>query len=234
MFIAADDMSAVDMSAWYMIIPVLTFVLGTILQVEKWRWFRLFILLPGTLGAILLVGSVQENAFSSDAVSFSFGRSERIFLIGCLMMAVYPVLSKRYIQKEKIIASALLTSFWSLLIGGICIATIATLTDYSQWRYLFENASATDYLWILYLGVGSSALTFFLMQQATLSLVPTQIVAYHFLVPILSLMVAWYHYPEGIQWVTIPGLCVVIVAVILLNNIKSEPDNRPKKMDLMD
>ena len=221
MFIAADYLSAVDMSVWYMAVPLFAFILGVILQVEKWRWFRFAILLLGMLGAVLLALGAHDQIFSLDTLSVHFGKGEQIFLTGCLMMAFYPVLSKRYILKKEIIASPLLTTFWSLLIGGASIAMIATLSNDIQWSVLFEKANIQDYLWILYLGVGSSAFTFFLMQKATLNLMPTQIVSYNFLVPVVSLLVIWFHFPDRIQPITLLGMGIVIAVIILLNKVKS-------------
>ena len=76
--------------------------------------------------------------------------------------------------------------------------------------------TALDLALLVYLGLFSSALTFWLMQRATAALTPGAVTAYGYLVPFVSMLLLFVQSPERIGWAWLPGSLAVLLAMGLL------------------
>ena len=74
----------------------------------------------------------------------------------------------------------------------------------------------TDGLLLLYLGVFSSGMTFWLSQRATAVLTPAAVTAYSYLVPFVSMLLLFIEQPQRIGWHWLPGSLLVVIAIALL------------------
>ena len=69
---------------------------------------------------------------------------------------------------------------------------------------------------VIYLGVFSSGMTFFLQQRATAVLTPGAVTAYSYLVPFVSMVLLFVAQPQRIGWHWLPGSLMVVLAIALL------------------
>ncbi|MDR5866350.1 DMT family transporter [Halomonas koreensis] len=209
MFWAAHHATALSMATLYVTVPLLAYAMGLGLGVERRSWRLPGILALGALGAL---GLALAEAVTGDG-AWRLGRGEAVFFLGCLCSALYPVLSKRGLGAGRLPASAAVRTFWSLALGGaliglagLALEPVTRLTTMT-WR---------DGLLIVYLGLCSSALTFWLMQRATAVLTPGAITAYGYLVPFVSMLLLFVEAPSRLGWAWLPGSALVLLAIALL------------------
>ena len=82
-----------------------------------------------------------------------------------------------------------------------------------------------DLALVIYLGLFSSALTFWLMQRATAVLTPGAVTAYGYLVPFISMLLLFMTAPGQFGWHWLPGSLLVLIAIGLLL-FRAEPGRR--------
>lgn len=209
MFWAAHRTSALTMATLYVSVPLLAYFFGRVIGVEQRAVKLLGILAMGAMGALGLAWA--ESAGQFNEVQLGIGAA--IFFLGCIASALYPVLSKWGIAREWLSPRAEVRTFWSLVIGAALIALPGAFGDQPQ-RLL--QMTLLDTLLLVYLGVFSSGVTFWLMQRATAVLTPGAVTAYSYLVPFVSMLVLFFTEPQRIGWQWLPGSVVVLVAIALL------------------
>jgi drug/metabolite transporter (DMT)-like permease len=97
---------------------------------------------------------------------------------------------------------------WSVLVAlaGLVLEDIQQLIP----------LTLTDGLLLLYLGVFSSGVTFWLTQRATAILTPAAVTGYSYLVPFLSMLSLFIEQPQRIGWQWLPGSLMVLLSIVLL------------------
>ena len=209
MFWAAHRISALSMATLFVSVPLLAYCIGRGLGVEQPAGRLLAILALGALGALGL--AMAES--NGDIAQLKFGFGELAFFFGCIASAMYPVLSKWGLQRGVLAPQAGLRTFWSLLMGAMLIGALGlvweqpTALTRMDWR---------DVALVVYLGVFSSGMTFFLQQRATAVLTPGAVTAYSYLVPFVSMLLLFIAQPQRIGWHWLPGSLLVIIAIGLL------------------
>ena len=209
MFWAAHHATALSMATLHVSVPLLAFLLGLGLGVERSGWRLPSILALGALGALGL--AVAEG--SQQGGGPAFGRGEAVFFLGCIATACYPVLSRWGLASGRLPESAAVRTFWSLGAGGVLIG-LAGLAVEPVGR--LAAMTGLDLALLVYLGLCSSALTFWLMQRATAALTPGAVTAYGYLVPFVSMLLLFVQSPDCIGWVWLPGSLAVLLAMGLL------------------
>ncbi|GAA0637357.1 DMT family transporter [Halomonas beimenensis] len=220
MFWAAHHATALSMATLYVTVPLLAYGMGLGLGVERLAWRLPAILALGALGALGLAFAEAQQRGGE----WRLGAGEGVFFLGCLCSALYPVLSKRGLNAGRLPASAAVRTFWSLALGGTLIG-LAGLTVEPVTR--LASMTWRDGLLIVYLGLCSSALTFWLMQRATAVLTPGAITAYGYLVPFVSMLLLFLETPSRLDWVWLPGSVLVVLAIALLLHHDPSPSASP-------
>nr|WP_246385969.1 EamA family transporter [Halomonas campaniensis] len=209
MFWAAHHATALSMATLYVTVPLLAFLLGLGLRVERPGWRLPAVLALGALGAL---GLAVAEAWQQGG-RLRFGVGEAVFFLGCVSTALYPVLSKWGLATGRLPASAAVRTFWSLGAGGVLIGLVGLAVEPLG---VLATMSARDLALLVYLGLFSSALTFWLMQRATAALTPGVVTAYGYLVPFVSMLLLFVQSPARIGWAWLPGSLTVLVAMGLL------------------
>lgn len=209
MFWAAHRVSALSMSTLFVSVPLLAYCLGRGLGVEQPAGRLLAILALGAAGAMALAWAENGGAFSG----LKLGFGELAFFFGCVASALYPVLSKWGLQRGWLAEQAGLRTFWSLLVGAALIGTLGLVGEQAS---ALAAMTLLDLALVIYLGVFSSAMTFFLQQRATAVLTPGAVTAYSYLVPFVSMLVLFISQPQRIGWHWLPGSAMVLLAITLL------------------
>ena len=171
MFWAAHRSTALSMATIYVSVPLLAYFLGRLIGVERRAGSLMALLALGAAGALGL--ALAQAGGQLDALQF--GSGEIAFLIGCFASASYPVLSKWGLQRGWLSEQAAFRSFWSLLAGSVLVAVLGFISESPQ---QLLRMTASDVALLVYLGVFSSAVTFWLMQRATAVLTPGAVTAY--------------------------------------------------------
>ncbi len=217
MFWAAHRTSALSMATLYVSVPLLAYFLGRAFGVERRASQLLGILILGAAGALGLAWA-EAGGQSSE---LQFGLVEAAFFVGCLASALYPVLSKWGLNHGWLSPWAELRTFWSLFTGSVLVGLLGLIWEDPQ---LLIPLTLTDGLLLLYLGVFSSGMTFWLTQRATAVLTPAAVTAYSYLVPFVSMLVLFTDQPQRIGWHWLPGSLLVVLAIALL--LKRDAANR--------
>ncbi|MEQ6889566.1 DMT family transporter [Halomonas sp. CS7] len=209
MFWAAHHATALSMATLFVTVPLLAFLLGAGFGVERLSWRLPAILALGAAGALGL--AIAESLGQGGRLRFGIG--EAVFFLGCLATALYPVLSKWGMTTGRLPASAAVRTFWSLGLGALLVG-LAGLAVEPVAR--LASMTGRDLLLLVYLGLFSSALTFWLLQRATAVLTPGAVTAYSYLVPFVSMLLLFVRDPGRIDWVWLPGSLLVVVAIAML------------------
>ncbi len=209
MFWAAHRVTALTMAAFSVSVPLLAYGFGRALGVEAPAYRLLGTFTLGTIGALSLIFAQGAG----DAADLRIGWNEGAFFLGCVALALYPVLSKWGLVRGILSRDAAVRTFWSLFVGAILIAAIGLIyepiTALSQMRF-------EDVLLVVYLGVFSSGATFWLLQRGTGALTPGTVTAYNYLVPFVAMLVLFATQTDVIGWHWLPGSLLVMVAMLLL------------------
>ncbi len=209
MFWAAHRVSALSMATLFVSVPLLAYCLGRGLGVEQPAGRLLAILALGAGGALGLAWA--ENG--GDFAGMQLGLGELGFFLGCVASALYPVLSKWGLARGALPKQAGLRTFWSLISGAVLIGLMGLLWEAPQ---ALLKMNLLDVLLVIYLGVFSSAMTFFLQQRATAVLTPGAVTAYSYLVPFVSMLLLFFDQPARMGWHWAPGALTVMLAIALL------------------
>lgn len=209
MFWAAHHATALSMATLFVSVPLLAFLLGLVAGVERLAWRLPAILALGACGALGLAWA--ESRGSSEGLRLGWG--EAVFFLGCVSSALYPVLTKWGLGHGWLSPSAAVRTFWSL-VGGALLIGAAGLALESVDR--LAAMTPLDAALLLYLGICSTALTFWLQQRATAALTPGAVTAYSYLVPFVSMLLLFVREPASIGWTWLPGSVLVLTAIGLL------------------
>ena len=209
MFWAAHRISALSMATLFVTVPLLAYCLGRLIDVERAAAGLLGILALGAGGALGL--ALAENG--GDFSELRPGWGEALFFAGCLASALYPVLTKWGLKRRLLAEQAVLRTFWSLAAGALLIGAAGLVWESPR---ALLGMRPSDLGLVIYLGLFSSAMTFWLQQRATAALTPAAVTAYSYLVPFVSMLVLFVSHPERIGWHWLPGSLLVIVAIGLL------------------
>lgn len=205
MILALQKTSAIDSSALYTTVPLMSAMMNLILLRIRSSALVIFALLLGILGALLII-------FKGDlakVMQLSFTPSNQLFLFGCLGMALNPIAVKKLHRNEPPIV---LTS-WSL----ICATLLLTLMVAPQLPEIsWQNITLSTWNGILYLAIFATAFSFFLFQKACLVLSATQVSGYIYLIPI-SVISTNLILGQPQNWSEIGGgIVLVLITMIIL------------------
>lgn len=172
-------------------------------------WLFLRQRLTGRMALALTIGGVGALwvIFRADIAALrrlEIGRGEVIYFVGCVAHAAYAPLVRKLNRGEP----AVVFTFGMMVAGTVLLAL-----------YAWPAVLATDWgalpgiVWVtlVYVAVAASALTFVLLQYASLRLPAAKVMAYTYLVP--SWVALWEYVLHGLVQ---PGLVLVGVAMTVL------------------
>lgn len=205
MFEGLKTAAPVSAAAVFTLTPILTGVFGWWLLRQVTTRRMALALAVGAAGALWVI-------FDGDwqtAKAFHIGRGEAVYFLGCIAHAAYTPMVRRLNRGEP----AVMFTFGMLLAGFVVLVV-----------YGWSDIRATDWaalpaiVWIglFYLAIFASAMTFVLLQFATLRLPSAKVMAYTYLTPswvILWEIVLGHGAPSGLVLV---GIAMTVVALVLL------------------
>lgn len=181
----------------------------TPLMAAGFGWLFLRQRLTGRMALALAIGGVGAlwvifRADLAALMAFQVGRGEAIYFVGCVAHAAYAPLVRKLNRGEP----AVVFTFGMMVAGTVLLAL-----------YAWPAVVATDWsalpgiVWVtlVYVAVAASAMTFVLLQYASLRLPAAKVMAYTYLVP--SWVALWEVVLHGLVQ---PGLVLVGVAMTVL------------------
>ncbi|MEQ6249108.1 DMT family transporter [Sulfitobacter sp. HNIBRBA3233] len=217
MFEGLKTARPVSAAAVFTLVPAMSAVIAWFLLRQRTTARMALALLIGGAGALWVIFRADLGAL----LAFEIGRGELIFFFGCLSHAVYTPMIRKLNRGE----SAVVFSFGTLVAGAGLMALIG-------WR----DIAATDWtalrplVWvtIFYVALGASAITFVLVQFATMRLPSAKVMAYTYLVP--SWVIGWEvalgnALPPPVMAV---GVVMTVLALLLLLRDDESSQNRER------
>ena len=206
MFEGLKTAPPVSAAAVFTLTPVMAAGFGWILLRQITTPRMALALAVGAGGALWVIFRADWRAL----VAFEVGRGEAVYFIGCLSHALYTPMIRKLNRGEP----AVVFTFGMLVAGAVLI----TLYGWSDIRAT-PWATLPGIVWItlIYVAVFASAVTFVLLQFATMRLPAAKVMAYTYLTP--SWVIGWEMAlgngaPGVLVWFGV-GLTIVALALLL-------------------
>ncbi|MEL7464408.1 MAG: EamA family transporter [Pseudomonadota bacterium] len=205
MFEALRLTDPVSTGAVFTLTPIMSAIVGWLLMRQITGARAALSLALAGCGAVWVIFRADVDAI----LRFDVGRGEVIFFFGCVAHAIYAPMGRFLHRGEPIRVYAFLGLCGGFLVTGLYGAPALAATDYAA-------LPMVAWIALLYLALAATALTFFLVQFATLRLPAGKVMAYGYLVP--SFVILW----EGLfaaSWVAGPvwfGVGATVLALLLL------------------
>jgi len=178
MFEGLKTAPPVSTAAVFTLTPVMSALFGWLLLRQITTPRMALALVIGALGALWVIFRADLSAL----LAFRIGRGEAIFFIGAVAHALYTPLVRRLNRGEP----AVVFSFGMMAAGSILLILWG-------WRDIlatdWANLKPIVWITIAYVSLAASAMTFVLLQYATLRLPSAKVMAYTYLVP--SWVILW-------------------------------------------
>ena len=209
MFLSLRYTSALNTSVIFALVPSISGGYALLFVGERLRKEQLLALAFGVVGVVWVIFRGDLSLF----FAMEWNKGDLIFLGGCFAMGLYTPLVKILHRGEPM---AIMT-FWVLVTGSL-------------WLLLFAGGNMATVNWgavpafawigIGYLAIFTTIITFFLTQFAVPYLGPTRVTSYSYLYPgfvlVIDLLLGHGLPPLRV----IPGILVVLAAMVVLQNIK--------------
>ena len=187
--------------------PVFMAVLGWLFLKEHLGLARVAGIAMAALGVLLVVSKGSFNGMFSG----SFGRSgDILILISAPNWAIYSVLSRPALQKH----SAIKVTFYVLLFGWL-LTSLQFLAG--QHWVEFSQLSTTGWISIAFLGIFCSALAYIFYNDGLKALPASQVGAFLYLEPLVTILIAAVVLSEQIVLATLAGGALILFGVWQVN-----------------
>ena len=202
MFTALKTVSPLSTGAVFALAPLLSAAIGWLVLKRHLSPMAWGLLLIAGCGAVWVVFDGDMNRLAS----FHVGYGELIYFAGCLIYAFYPT----FLQKTARGDPAVLLTFSSFVAAMVLLLLWDSPSIFAQdWFAL----GVWQWAALVWLAVVPTAITFFLLQYASLRLPPAKVMAYTYLTPacIVPIEMALGH---GLPTLSVIAGIVVIVAAL--------------------
>ena len=212
MFEGLKTATPVSTVAIFTLIPAVSAIAGFVILGQAVSSRVVVALIIGALGALWVIFRADIQLLST----FSIGRGELIFFVGCIAHAIMPILFRLLNRGE----NPLMVTFGLLISGAIILCIIGA-------REIIETdwIGLPTIVWVVifYVSICASAITFVLLQFASMHLPATNVMAYTYLTPIWVLVWELFlGHSVPPLWV-LGGVFLAVVSVTLL--LKTSLDN---------
>lgn len=205
MFWGLQTAAAVPTAAVFTLIPVMASGFGWLLLRQVTTPRMALALAIGAAGALWVIFRGDPAAL----LRFEIGRGEAIYFVGCIAHAIYAPMVRKLNRGE----SATVFSF-GMMMAGFVLLSIWGWRDVIATDWV--NLPAIVWICLIYVAVVASAMTFVLLQYASMRLPSAKVMAYTYLTP--SWVILWeiaLGRPAP-PMVVLGGIALTILALVLL------------------
>lgn len=178
MFKALEFTSPVSTGAVFTLMPLMSAGFALVFLGQKTRPPVLASLILAAAGAVWVIFRGNIDAI----LSFDVGRGELIYFIGVICHAAYAPLLRKFNRGE----SAFTFGFWGVACTGVLllIPGVPAIAESG-----ITNLPLIAWVAIFYLAIATTAITFMLLQYASMRLPASKVLAYGYLTPTFIIMV---------------------------------------------
>jgi drug/metabolite transporter (DMT)-like permease len=190
--------------------PIWSAVLAAVLLGESFGPRKLFGLFFGMVGALLVI---TRGQLSSHVLALPATRGDLLILASTVNWAIYSILGRETLKRlgsTRAIAAAMFLG-WAMLIPFFVSA--------SGWQE-YRGLSSTTVTAIVFLGVGCSGLGYLFWYAALERIETSQVAAFLYLEPLVTLMAAVALLGESVAVSTILGGVLVLFGVLIVQTAK--------------
>ncbi len=212
MFEGLKTAPPVSAAAIFTLTPVISGLFGYLLLSQITTRRMGLALAVGAGGALWVIFRADLTAL----LGFELGRGEAIYFVGCIAHAFYTPLVRRLNRGEPPVVFS-----YGAMAGAAILITLAGWQDIlaTDWRAL----PGIVWITIVYTAIFATAVTFVLLQYATLRLPSAKVMAYTYLTP--SWVICWQAFlghglPPGMILV---GVGLTVLALIILLKDEDAP-----------
>jgi len=212
MFYGLQTAAPVSAAAVFTLTPVLSGIFGYLLLRQVTTRRMALALGIGASGALWVIFRADLAALRA----FDIGQGEMIYFVGCIAHAIYTPMVRRMNRGEPAIAFT-----FGTLIAGALVLLVVGWGDIrtTQWNAL----PMLVWVGLFYVAIFASAMTFVLLQFASLHLPAAKVMAYTYLTP--SWVIVWQvalgnPAPTGLILV---GIVLTVLALVLLLEDAAKP-----------
>lgn len=205
MFEGLKTAAPVSAAAVFTLVPLMSAGFGLLLMKQRLTKGDMIALLIGAAGAVWVIFGGSLRAL----LSFDIGRGEMVYFVGCVLHAIYAPMVPRLNRGEPILAFSFGMIVAGFLILGVLGAPDLRNTDWAALPSLF-------WIGLFYVSICASAITFVLLQYATMRLPSAKVMAYTYLTP--TWVVLWELALTGVlpPLAMFVGVALTVVSVLLL------------------
>ncbi|WP_418186038.1 DMT family transporter [Aliarcobacter vitoriensis] len=203
---ALEDTTVLNTATIYTLVPLMTAILCIFFFKEKIPLKQLFIYILGIISTCIVVFKADFGLF----LTLSLNKGDIVFLIASFSMALYPIFIKILYSKK----DELLVLVFATLLGGIVwmSLTMQILNIPYDWNKIELN----HFYSLLYLVIGTTIITLFLYQKATLILGPKKLMAYIYLNPAIVAVIMFLFEGQTITFGVLAGILLSVIATIII------------------
>jgi drug/metabolite transporter (DMT)-like permease len=211
LFLGIDYSSAVNSSILTNTQPIFTIFLAALFIRERFS-------AVGLIGAFVGIGGIVLVVTGGNLEAVRFG--ENVFvgniflLLGALSLSLYSIFIKQYVQKYGSTVATIIT----FCFGTVVLFFIALLTT-DLWT-IVRGFTLRDVLFILYIGIIGTAVTFQLFNASLRYLDVSVALSFKFLIPVFGSLFAILFLGERPVPAVLIGMMIVIAAIIIIQQRK--------------
>jgi drug/metabolite transporter (DMT)-like permease len=191
--------------------PIWSAVLATIVLGEGFGRRKLLGLFIGLVGALLVV---TRGELSADVLALPSTRGDLLVLASTWTWAIYTILGRDTLKR---LGSARATAAAMFAGWAMMIPFFVAVAGWHEYRDL----SSTSVVAILFLGIGCSGLGYWLWYAALERIDATQVAAFLYLEPLVTLLAAVALLGESVGLSTIVGGVLVLVGVLMVQTAQT-------------
>ena len=186
-------------------IPGFTALFSAMLLRERLGGRRLAALGLGMVGSawVIFRGSPERLI----ALDFHYG--DVLFLVGCVAMGLYATLVRFLHRGEPVMRM----SFWIMALAGVWFLLAANV---KLWTTDYGALGTGVWGGMLWLAVGPTVITFFMIQSSTIKIGATRVQTYSYFIPVFVILIDWALGRGLPPLITLPGVAIVLLASVVV------------------
>ena len=185
--------------------PIFTFVIGSVMSKSFPSKFEFLGLLVGAIA-----GSILLHLWGDDGWSYLIDGGNYFFVLGALLWALLSKVSSR----AREFGHPFVFNFW---LHVVVVFFFSFLVDWSTLEGIWEKADSVFWLNMFYFSTINSTLATGCYLYATSVLGAERASSYIFIVPLGAVLSTWFFLGEKLEWDTIFGGTMGLIAVYLIN-----------------
>jgi len=187
--------------------PIFTAILGTFLISEVLSRRKLYGVLMGIAGMVLVV---TNGNFTSFALGGTAVRGNLLLIAASAALSLYSILIKKYVSKF----GSLVPTWISMTSGTLLLLIINVIRGQNLLQIMFLPIQST--VMILYLGIIGTSLTYLVFNMALNIMSVTVATSYKLLIPVFGLIFAFLFLGEQPGTATLMGILIVVSSVFII------------------